>query len=101
MAELSPIEIAEMTKPLTEAQRAIFHHDFASDKKDRGTGMILAFLGYDRLWLGDIALGILKYITAGGCGLWWLIDLFTVGGRIDDYNRNKATQILQALKISG
>ena len=101
MAELSAIEIAEMIKPLTESQRAIFHSQYASDKKDRGTGALLAFFGYDRFWLGDTVLGILKYLTVGGCGIWWLFDLFTITGRCDEFNRRKAADILQALKISG
>lgn len=89
-----------MTKSLSESQRAIFHQQYSSDKKDRGTGVILAIFGYDRLWLGDIAMGLLKYLTLGGCGIWWLVDLFTVTGRIDELNRRKAAEIVQSLKIA-
>ena len=44
--------------------------------------------------LGDVGLGVLKYITAGGCGIWWLVDIFTAGSRCDTYNRNKAQEIV-------
>ena len=43
---------------------------------------ILAILGWDRFWLGDIGLGVLKYITAGGCLIWWLVDIFTASSRL-------------------
>lgn len=28
----------------------------------------------DRFYRGDIGLGILKLITVGGIGVWWLVD---------------------------
>lgn len=41
---------------------------------------IFGELGIDRFYTGYVALGILKLLTGGGCGLWYLIDgiLFTM-----------------------
>jgi len=33
------------------------------------------YLGIDRFYLGYTGTGILKLITGGGLGIWWLIDL--------------------------
>ena len=100
MAELGAAEIAEMTKDLADSKKMIFQSQFASEKKDRGTTTILALFFYDRIWLGEIGLGIVKLITLGLCGIWGLIDIFTAGSRCDEYNRRKAQEIVAALKVS-
>jgi hypothetical protein len=99
MAELGALELAQMTARLTDTQKMIFQSQFASDKKDRGTATILALFLYDRIWLGETGLGILKIITFGACGIWFIIDLMTAGSRADAYNRRKAEELIQALEL--
>ena len=40
--------------------------------------IFIGSLGIDRFYIGDIGLGIGKLLTAGGCGIWWLIDIFLI-----------------------
>ena len=55
---------------------------FLLHMKDPTTSIILSILvgqfGLDRIYIGDIGLGILKLFTCGGLGVWWIIDLFEI-----------------------
>lgn len=47
--------------------------------------LLLGFFGADRFYLGKIGTGVLKLLTFGGVGIWWLIDLiFILGGAARD-----------------
>lgn len=43
--------------------------------------LVLGGLGVDRFYLGKVGTGILKLITFGGLGLWYLIDLILIATR--------------------
>ena len=41
--------------------------------------LLLGWLGIDRFYMGRIGLGIIKLITIGGIGVWWVVDMILVG----------------------
>ena len=48
--------------------------------------IVAIVLGWERFFLDDIVLGVLKLLTLNGLGIWWLIDLFSVQRRTHEYN---------------
>lgn len=64
--------------------------------KDPTISIILSIIvgswGIDRIYIGDVGLGIIKLLTCGGCGIWWLIDLFLI---MDATKRKNLLQITE------
>ena len=54
----------------------------ATKKVNWGIALLLSiFVGYfgvDRFYMGQIGLGIVKFITAGGFLIWWVIDIILI-----------------------
>ena len=51
--------------------------------------MFLGSFGADRLYIGKIGTGIVKALTAGGLGIWTIIDVFlTFYNKQTDVNGN-------------
>ena len=51
------------------------------------------YIGLDRFYKGQVAWGVVKLITVGGCGIWYLVDLVIAAydfGRIDRETRKSA-----------
>lgn len=45
--------------------------------------VVFGSLGVDRFIMGKVFTGILKLITFGGLGVWWLVDLILVATKYE------------------
>ncbi|WP_314291576.1 TM2 domain-containing protein [Leptotrichia massiliensis] len=48
--------------------------------------LFLGSWGIDRFLLKEIGLGIIKLLTAGGCGIWTIVDWFLVMNKTREFN---------------
>ena len=74
MADIGAQELREITRGLDDTSRVVFQTQYSSEKKSRGVTTILAVIfGFDRFYLGQIGLGIFKWLTFGGLFVWWFV----------------------------
>ena len=91
-----------LAKRLPKDERAAFLIACDQDAKDPVTILVISIflggLGVDRFVLGQTIIGLVKLITAGGCGLWWFIDLFLIMGATKEVNAESAYRIYCQLR---
>ncbi|HFI0149911.1 TPA: TM2 domain-containing protein [Streptococcus suis] len=57
--------------------------------------LLFGGLGADRFLIGDVGLGILKLITAGGLGIWTIIDYFLTYKKARQVNFERVMEIVR------
>lgn len=48
--------------------------------------IFFGWIGVDRFILGKVFTGILKLITLGGLGIWWVVDLILIATKYEFEN---------------
>lgn len=88
-SKLPIYSIPEVRKKLAGMDYSIVSLNM-SKLKDPTISIILSILvgtfGIDRFYIGNIGLGILKLITCGGLGIWWIVDLFLIMDTTREHN---------------
>ena len=74
--------------------------------KSKGTAYLLwlisgfGWLGFHHFYLGKIGKGIIWIVTGGVFGFGSLIDLFTIGGAVDNYNTKQELQTIRTSALA-
>ena len=61
---------------------------------------IFRWLGFQHFYLGKIGKGIIWIFTGGVFGVGSLIDLFTLGGSVDNYNTQQELKTIRAATLA-
>jgi TM2 domain-containing membrane protein YozV len=98
MGQIPPMVKSELAK-LSPQKQSEFLHEFERKAKSTGLAYLcLILFGIHYAYLGRWGIQIIFWITCGGFLLWWLIDLFRVGGLIRDKNQDIAVDAMRNLK---
>jgi TctA family transporter len=75
--------------------------------KSKGTAFFLCLFGFiglagfQHFYMGKIFKGLIWLFTAGIFGLGTLIDLFTIGGQVDNHNTKLELKTIRAHALAG
>ncbi len=94
---LSSMVRNELVK-LSAQKQEEFVEEYRRKSKSKGTAYLLWFFGLHYAYLGKWGMFILFLVTLAGFFIWWFVDLFRVGGMIEDYNKDIATDIFRNMK---
>jgi hypothetical protein len=89
---------AELPTLSADAQKK-FLEIYTSKRKSLGIALplVLAY-GMHFVYLEETGSGVLFWFTAGGFGIWWIIEFFRVGGMVKDFNSYVALKALAEVK---
>ena len=74
--------------------------------KSKGVAYVLwlvgffGLLGFHRFYIGKIGTGIIWILTGGVFGFGALIDLFTLGGQVEQYNQGQELKQLRSVALA-
>ena len=87
LKKLSPVEL-----------KLFMNANFVNPNANFTISLLTSVLGIDRFVIGQTDIGLVKLLTAGGLGVWAIIDWFQIKRLTQEYNFNKAEQILDIIK---
>lgn len=91
-------KIMFIRKKLEETDESYVPIIYSVDFKDVTTMILISIflgsLGIDRFMLGETGLGVLKLLTAGGCGIWTIVDWCIISQKTKEYNYEQLMKVL-------
>lgn len=101
MADLPRDALIEKAyQQLGQGDQRLFDQTYQRRAKSTTTAYVLwFFLGWHYAYLDQWGMQVLYWFSFGGLGIWALVDLFRIGGLVDNANREIALQVLQHVKL--
>ncbi|MBC3538703.1 TM2 domain-containing protein [Rufibacter sediminis] len=94
--------MAQVDLPMLSPQiQNSFFTQYVQRQKSTGFAYLLwVFFGLHYAYVNRWGIQFLFWITAGGLGLWWFIDLFRMPGIVRKYNHDMALQCLASIRMA-
>ena len=91
-----PVIVRQKYEDLNEHDQALFREEYTRKAKSKTKGLLfLILLGFHYLYIRRTGLQIAFWLTGGGLFVWWIIDLFRIGGMVKKYNQEVALQAMR------
>lgn len=83
---------------MSRDQRRWFDKEFGAQRKNIRNAFLFWFLLSHYGYFGQWSKQILFWLTAGGVGVWWIIDAFRMERAVITYNRGISIQVLGSIE---
>lgn len=103
LSDQLPEAVLRRLQSLNPVTQEAFLTEFRKRKKSTFMAYLLWFVfpAWHYFYLGKVWLNLLFWITFGGLGIWWFIDLFRIYGMVREYNKSVAIRTLQEIQFLG
>ncbi len=97
VASALPNPVLEQLASRSPAQQRAFLWRYRSQAKTPIVAFIVLLPGWHYLYLRQRRRQVLFWLTGGGLGLWWLVDLFRLRRLVKEHNHELARHVMRAL----
>jgi len=95
-----PVTMFAVLSKLPEDVQLLAMRDYGNREKSTGTAYLAwFFLGFHYLYLKQWAAQIAFWLTLGGLGMWWFLDVFRVAGLVNRKNEEIAMEVMVQYKL--
>lgn len=98
LLKILPTEVKFEVETLPPGKKAEFIIRYSSELKTQGMLVLLFLLSCHYWYLNSWKLQLLYWLTAGGFGLWTLLDMFRLSNMLREYNNELAAKTLEIVK---
>jgi hypothetical protein len=95
-----PPSLQHVVGQMDPQSQAAFFNEYERKQKKVSAGYLLWLIGFQYLYYGKVGLFFAYWFTAGGLGIWALVDLFRMPSIARAANEQMARQALQTLGIA-
>jgi len=96
-----PEAVIRKLSTMDELTQEAFVAEFRKKRKSTfiASWLMLLIPCFHYFYLGKVWLNLIFWGTMGGFGLWWLVDVFRLGGMVREYNKTVAIGVLKEIQF--